>query len=1458
MCTPHAILSSITRKITNVVIESVVRHVSFLLFYKKNLKALDTEMKILQNHRGKNKGKVDEALTRGEDVNDDVSNWLNQVDGVTQAVEEFMDEKTTKENMQCKCFKLSCPNFIWRYRLSKQAQKKIHDAKKLREDGSFERVARAKPPPSELQFPSSSDYVSLDSRALVLKRIMDALKHSTVNIVGIYGTGGVGKTTMVEEVGKQMKEHRVFDEVVMVAVSQDANVFKIQGRLADRLNLKLDMETEVGRAAQLWNRLNNGKKNLLILDDIWKELNFKEIGIPITDGNKGCKVVLTSRIRSVWKHMKVDRDFSIQVLSDVEALALFRKVVGNSIDSPHLHLLAKRVCKECQGLPVVILAVGAALKNKEKYAWEDALDQLRNSMLKNVEGIDPKMYASLKLSYDCLESKDAKSCFLLCCLFPEDNEISIDDLVKHCVARRLLDQNPDTLEKARYRVLTVVETLKTSCLLLDATDENVVKMHDVIRDVAISIAKEQEAFLVKHGVQEWLEKGTYESYSAISLVSETIHDVPNELGCPQLHTLLLEYNNSLLKVADMFFSGMDRLAVLDVSGISMAPLTSSLANLVNLRMLRLNKCKLEDIAILKELKNTLEILSLRGSDIMMLPPEVGQLIRLRLLDLGNCDQLTVIPQGIISNLSCLEELYISDSFDQWEATTVNKEISNVSLVELKSLTRLTTLHIHIPNVMLLPKDLRFENLIRFKISVGGRFGKNENYSSTRILKLEGISLPDELMVLFDKVEVLYLKKIQGLKKVAHDRFLNLKFLEVINCDDLEHLLGKPKWFMESHELNPPGPFNKLIVLKVRDCNSKHLFSPSFTRALLQLQRLEIQNCEIMEEIVGIEGEKDEGEIASKVNFSQLKYMELRNLGNLISFYPEMKKTRTSEGNSSVHAESLFNEKVGFPALEALDIVQLPKIIKIWNNQLLQVPEIEASSFCQLTVMKVWCCEKLVNVVPSNMLRPLQNLKELNVDSCGTMEVIVSKNPEGTEDANDHIFIFPRLRTLHLSDCENLISFYSSSTKSQGQPFFNHQVALPTLEVLEIERMPNITEIWDKKLVPDARSFCELSRLMLWHCDKLVNAFPSNMLPQLQNLKLVSLNYCYEMEAIVSQKEEEEVEANGAIMVFTQLRTLKLESMKNLKTFYTSSSDAQPFFNHQIAFPELKELSFRRVPKITQIWDKQLLPKKAESFCQLTIVKVWFCDKLVNLVPYSMLQQLQNLEELDIAGCPKMEVIVSKKAEKEETAKNNVIVFSQLNKLKLGNMENLRSFYSCSSLSDAQPLFNHQVAFPALVWLDIHMVANITEIWGNKLFPAKSFDQLKEVTVWSCYKLMNLASSNVLSQLKNLQKLTIEHCRKMEMLVSMNGEEEQEQVLFPQLWNLKLKGLPSLKSFASSKFETKPFFDFEIAFPELKDKFLDDDLKQLLLKAKESNDEANMTNLDSLNCMVVADDHHYFI
>ncbi|GMP54044.1 hypothetical protein CsSME_00019319 [Camellia sinensis var. sinensis] len=796
------------------------------------------------------------------------------------------------------CFKISCPDYISRYRMSKEAKNKMEEVKNLTKSGNFSTVAHPKPFAQELQFPSSSaNYANFESRKSVFKNIMVALQDSNVKMIGVYGTGGVGKTTMVEEIGKQVK-NGLFDEVVVAVVSQDVNVSNIQGQLADRLSLKLKGETEVGKANELWNRLNNGKKNLIVLDDMWQELNLKTVGIPITNGNNCCKVVITSRIRGVLEKMHVDRCVPMQVLLEKEAWALFKKKVGNSIDPPELHDIANAVCKECGGLPVAILAVGAALKDKKKYVWEDVLDQFKDSMLKNIAGIEPKVYASLKLSYDRLESSDAKSCFLLCCFFPEDANISIEVLARYCIARSLLGQNTNTLVRARRRVLTVVDILKDACLLLEGKDENFVKMHDVIRDVALSIAKgDGKEILVKHGDKKWPENNTCESSSAISLRFDNTLELPDDLVCPQLHTLTmkLKWNiNHWLNVPDRFFSGMEKLTILELNRICMLP-PLSLANLVNLRMLWLDNCVLRDIAILKDLNNNLEILSLRGSNIEVLPSEIGQLTRLRLLDLSKCKKLTEIPQGVISNLSRLEELYTLDQLDIWEAMG-DEKIIKVNLDELGKLTQLTTLQLHIPNVMLLPKDFCFENLIRFEISIGIGIGMGMSVgmvmdmgmsmsmgiskTHSKSCKLAGVSLMDKYIVLLLRAEELHLEKIEGLQEVLHDR-------------------GAPSGF-----------FNNLIKLTIRACRLEYLFSLSCARGFPRLQILRIVDCEMMEAIVGIEEEKDEDELSSQViNFSQLKYLRLENLPKLISFYPKVKKMSTSEGNSSTQAQFLFNEKV---------------------------------------------------------------------------------------------------------------------------------------------------------------------------------------------------------------------------------------------------------------------------------------------------------------------------------------------------------------------------------------------------------------------------------------------------------------------------------------------------------------------------------------------------------------------
>ena len=65
------------------------------------------------------------------------------------------------------------------------------------------------------------------------------------------------------------------------------------------------------------------------------------------------------------------------------------------------------------------------------------------------------------------------------------------------MARGLLSQNTRTLEKARIVVQMVVDGLKSTSLLLRGSNENNVRIHVVIRAIAVACA--EKAFLVDHG-----------------------------------------------------------------------------------------------------------------------------------------------------------------------------------------------------------------------------------------------------------------------------------------------------------------------------------------------------------------------------------------------------------------------------------------------------------------------------------------------------------------------------------------------------------------------------------------------------------------------------------------------------------------------------------------------------------------------------------------------------------------------------------------------------------------------------------------------------------------------------------------------------------------------------------------------------------------------------------------------
>ncbi|KAF2290372.1 hypothetical protein GH714_012414 [Hevea brasiliensis] len=96
------------------------------------------------------------------------------------------------------------------------------------------------------------------------------------------------------------------------------------------------------------------------------------------------------------------------------------------------------------------------------------------------------------------------------------------DLVRYGMGLRLF-KNVDNVHQARDRVYALIDVLKGSFLLLEGDNKwyDSVKMHDLVRDVAISIGSSDKHWYTIQSdarMKEWREKAGYKNCTAISLV----------------------------------------------------------------------------------------------------------------------------------------------------------------------------------------------------------------------------------------------------------------------------------------------------------------------------------------------------------------------------------------------------------------------------------------------------------------------------------------------------------------------------------------------------------------------------------------------------------------------------------------------------------------------------------------------------------------------------------------------------------------------------------------------------------------------------------------------------------------------------------------------------------------------------------------------------------------------------
>ncbi|GLT62361.1 hypothetical protein SLA2020_350060 [Shorea laevis] len=374
---------------------------------------------------------------------------------------------------------------------------------------------------------------------------------------------------------------------------------------------------------------------------------------------------------------------------------------------------------------------------------------------------------------------------------------------------------------------------------------------------------------------------------------------------------------------------MPRLKVLGLTYGHMSSLPSSICHLQNLHTLCLHRRlfflddSVLDIRIVGELKN-LEILSLPWAVVEELPREIGQLTRLKLLDLSDCTKLKIIPPCVLARMSRLEELLLGNSFDGWEVEE-NENQRNASIAELKHLKELTTLEVCIPDIRMIPNDLFFENLKKFKIFIGSKWeGWYSSFAISKILKLHlnaSISFNYSVKKLLKVTEELHLSELAGVKNVVElntEGFPDLKYLYVRNAPVVQHIAeGVPfNAFPRLEKLLLQNlsnlekifqgrfrdtAFNNLRTITIASCHRvKNLFSSSIARQLLHLKEMSVTDCSNMEEIVDDEEQGSRNDIveATELKFGEvLRSLRLQRLPNLSSL------------NRSCRHMPLFNEQV---------------------------------------------------------------------------------------------------------------------------------------------------------------------------------------------------------------------------------------------------------------------------------------------------------------------------------------------------------------------------------------------------------------------------------------------------------------------------------------------------------------------------------------------------------------------
>ncbi|CAA3025635.1 disease resistance RPM1-like [Olea europaea subsp. europaea] len=475
-------------------------------------------------------------------------------------------------------------------------------------------------------FVDEAKLVGIDRpKKLLIKELLD--DETRLKAVSVWGMGGSGKSTLVKRIYEDERVKGKFQCHAWITVSRSIGIVellkdlirKLHREIKEPMPQELELKQEV-ELKELVKKFLSERQYIIVFDDVWSTDSWNDLKHALPAKNMSSRVVLTTRILDVASlASRTEYPGYVHVMKALSYedswKLLCNKTFGDKTILRHLKDSADGILDKCKGLPLAIDAVGGLLAMKDKNSieeWSTVCSYLNTKLHGYSDNLE-RIRQVLLLSYYDLPY-DLKTCVLYLSIFPEDHMIDHMRLIRLWIAEGFV-QGKERLTKEDV-ALHYLEALINRSLIQVAERYpdgrvNLCRIHDIVHEILVSKSNEQNIVNTEMGRDSELPDKVRRFAIRTSIDSG------------HLETNRLKYLRSLILTASVdsrFESFLSKL----LSG------SRKLLKVLDLRDAPLGKISNE---VFKHYHLT--YLSLRGTEVKVIPESIGQLQCLETLDLKN-------------------------------------------------------------------------------------------------------------------------------------------------------------------------------------------------------------------------------------------------------------------------------------------------------------------------------------------------------------------------------------------------------------------------------------------------------------------------------------------------------------------------------------------------------------------------------------------------------------------------------------------------------------------------------------------------------------------------------------------------------------------------------------------------------------------------------------------------------